>query len=79
MTKNLFIREIHQDYRVKDSKTFAKEHVKRIKELTHAPIDLDGEVTQRRIKVQKISKIEFIQEDDTWLFSCDAKVKLYND
>jgi len=80
MTKELFIREIHEDYRVKDSTTFADSHVSYLKKMTKAPVQLedDGEPVLRRIKVKSISDVEMINDEGQWLFSCTAKIKVFD-
>lgn len=80
MTKELFIREIHEDYRIKDKETFADSHVNYLKKMTKAPVQLEGEEasTVRRIKVKSIDDVKFIQDEGQWLFSCTAKIKVFD-
>lgn len=80
MTKELFIREIHEDYRVKDSNTFADSHVKYLKKMTKAPVQLEdeSEAVVRRIKVKSITDVNLIHDEGQWLFSCTAKIKVFD-
>lgn len=80
MTKELFIREIHEDYRVKDSTTFADSHVKYLKKMTKAPVQLEdeSEAVVRRIKVKSITDVNLIHDEGQWLFSCTAKIKVFD-
>lgn len=78
MDKQLYIREIHEDYRVKDPNTFIKSHVAHIKKMQHAPIeDEEGNTEVKRVKVKSISNEKFVQDEGQWLFSCDMKVKVF--
>ena len=71
--------ESYPDYMVKDSKTFGKSRVTELKKLTEANVEIDGTTAPRKVKVQKITDIQFEQgEDDRWYFRCTAKIKLFN-
>ena len=79
MTKELQVMESYPDYMVKDSKTFGKSRVTELKKLAEANVEVDGITELRRIKVQKITDIQFEQgAEDRWFFRCTAKIKLFN-
>lgn len=83
MDYNLFVREFHEDYRVKDSETFARDHARNIKKMTFAPVQLEGEkhAINRRVKVKSITDklMEWDKEEKKWAFSCSVKVKVFDD
>ena len=80
MEKLLHIRQLHNDYQVKNPKTFAKEHCKEIKKLKQTDVQLDGEDYPlfRKVKVKQITNtiFEWSDEYDKWMFSCDVVVNV---